>query len=412
MAMDESIETFLNKNEESINKFLSIFTICLVPFIPFVFLLKKIGFLPLVETYNLILLWIFLILFSIHYFFFGSKEIPYKLKKYVLMLTLEGVAFLVSITKGMNVYLCYGSVVLITCLYFNVVFTGIITAISYVLMVVSYIIRNGQLIPGFYIGEPNVFSTSMIIGSSMEFCAYATMCLYLSKIVRTILVSIYNNRKSIKESQDSMVEGFANLIEAKDENTGGHIKRTSEYVRLICNKLMENDLYTSAINPQTTEVLVRAAPFHDIGKIAIPEEILNKPDKLTKEEFEEIKKHPTIGAELISQKLSIMDDEELIKVARQMALCHHEYMDGSGYPNGLKGDEIPISARIMAVADILDALLSKRSYKTAYSVAKSMDIIKSMAGKLLDPIVIFVLLDAEKEINIIVGGGSVNYDKK
>lgn len=400
--MDETIEEFLNRNEESVNKFLSIFTICLVPFIPFVILLKKIGFLPLLETYNLILLWIFLVFFSIHYFFFSSREITPKLRKYVLMLTLEGVAFFVSITKGMNVYLCYGSVVLITCLYFNVKFTGIISGLSYILMVVSYIIRNNNLIPGFYIGDPKVFSTSMIIGSSMEYCAYATMCLYLSKNVRNILISIYNNRKSIKESQNSMIEGFANLIEAKDSNTGGHIKRTSEYVKLICNKLIENDLYTSSITPQTADLLVRAAPFHDIGKIEIPEEILNKAGKLTEEEFEIIKKHPNIGAEFITQKLSMMGDEDLIKTARQMALCHHEYMDGSGYPNGLKGDEIPVAARIMAVADILDALLSKRSYKTAYSISKSIEMIKSMAGKLLDPIVIYVLLDAEDEINKIL----------
>lgn len=400
--MDETIEEFLNRNEETINKFLSIFTICLVPFIPLVFLLKKIGFLPLVETYNLVILWIFLIFFSIHYFFFSSREITPKLRKYVLMLVLEGVAFLVSITKGMNVYLCYGSVVLITCLYFNVKFTGIISGLSYILMVVSYIIRNDNLLPGFYIGEPKVFSTSMIIGSSMEYCAYATMCLYLSKNVRNILISIYNNRKSIRESQNSMIEGFANLIEAKDSNTGGHIKRTSEYVRLICNGLMKNDLYPSTITPQTTEILVRAAPFHDIGKIAIPEELLNKTGKLTEEEFEIIKKHPTIGAEFITQKLSMMGDDELLKTARQMALCHHEYIDGSGYPNGLKGEEIPVAARIMAVADILDALLSKRSYKTAYSINKSMQIIKGMAGKLLDPIVIYVLLEAEDEINKIL----------
>lgn len=409
--MDESIDAFLKHNENLVNKNLSYFIFALIPFIPILILLNYFGFFPGLNIGFLLFTWLILTAFSVHYFFFGKREIPFSARKYVLIGMLAFIAFLVSMTKGLNIYLCFCSVVLVSCMYFNLYFTGTIAAMTYVLLVLSFILRQKNLLEGYYIGTENQWTISCIIGSSIEYFCYVTLCMFFSKIIREIVISIYEHKAVITETQNSMVEGFANMIEAKDSNTGGHIRRTSEYVKLICKKLMEKGLYPDQVNQKTTKTMVRAAPFHDLGKISVPEEILNKPGKLSTEEFDIIKMHPTEGADFIMNKFGVLDDEELINTSYDMALYHHEHVDGSGYPKGLKGEEIPVCSRIMAVADILDALLSKRSYKNSYSVSKSLEIMKGMAGKTLDPVVVYVLLSAEKEIKIISEGGVINYDK-
>lgn len=409
--MDESIEAFLKRNESRVNKYLSYFIFALIPFIPILILLNRVGLFPQLNVGFLLFSWLLLTAFSIHYFFFGKREIMESARKYVLLCFLLVIVFLISITKGINVYLCFCSLVLISCMYFNLYFTGSVALITYVALVVSIILREKNLLEGYYIGPKENWTISCIIGSSMEYFCYVTLCMFFTKIIREILISIYNHKKVIVDTQDSMIEGFANMIEAKDSNTGGHIRRTSQYVKLISMKLMEKGLYPDQVNPRTIEIMVRSAPFHDLGKISIPEEILNKPDRLSPEEFEIIKSHPTEGAEFIMNKFGVLDDEELINTARDMALYHHEHVDGSGYPKGLKGEEIPVCSRIMAVADILDALLSKRSYKVSYSVGKSLEIMKGMAGKTLDPVVVYALLAVEKEIKIISEGGVIDYGK-
>ena len=157
--------------------------------------------------------------------------------------------------------------------------------------------------------------------------------------------------------------------------------------------------------------MVSAAPFHDLGKICIPDSILNKEGALTKEEFSIIQRHPRDGAEFIEKKMRPIGDPELIEIARDMSLCHHEHMDGTGYPNRLIGDEIPICARIMTIADILDALLSVRSYKKAYSIPESFSIIKNMAGSALDPVIVDTLLECDTEVRVIRDGGVLTDDE-
>ena len=406
--MDESIEEFLKSNERHVNKILSISIFLLIPLIPIIILASYIGFLPTLDISYILLAWLLLTAFCVHYYFFGSKEIPDNHKKYVLLGALEVIAFLISITKGLNVYFCYCFVVVISCIYFDLNFSGIVAAVSYVFMVISFILRTDRLVEGFYIDTPQNWITNTIIGSSMEFFALVTVCMYLSQTTRKILRSLYKHKKNIYNTQNSLISGFANMIEAKDSNTGGHIKRTSEYVRIICEKLMEKGLYSDFVDAHTAELMYRAAPFHDLGKISIPEYILNKPGKLSQEEFELIRNHPTDGADFIITRLGTIEDEDFIQTARDMALCHHEHVDGTGYPKALRGDEIPVSARIMA--DVLDALLSNRSYKKPYTVTESLEIIKGMAGKTLDPVIVFALVSAEDEIKYILEGGGIHYE--
>lgn len=197
-------------------------------------------------------------------------------------------------------------------------------------------------------------------------------------------LAIRNER--IKEMQESVIIGIANLIESRDSSTGTHVKNTSNYVNMLVHAAKDAGVYPETINDGFAELMVNVAPLHDIGKIAVPDYILQKPGKLTDEEFEIIKRHTVEGGKMIHQVIENTADEEYIRIAYEVATYHHEKWDGKGYPDGLKGDEIPISARIMAIADVYDALTMERVYKKAFPVEKALSIIEEDAGTHFDPV--------------------------
>ena len=180
---------------------------------------------------------------------------------------------------------------------------------------------------------------------------------------------------------DQFVMGMATMVEGRDNSTGGHIRRTSTGVKMLVEE-MQKDVQLS---DSFCEKIIKAAPMHDLGKIAIDDSILRKPGRFTPEEFEVMKTHSAEGARIVSDILKDTDDEEFRKIAVNVAHYHHERVDGSGYPDGLKGDEIPLEARIMAIADVYDALVSKRVYKESYSFEKADRIIIEGMGTQFDP---------------------------
>ncbi len=198
--------------------------------------------------------------------------------------------------------------------------------------------------------------------------------------------------KEIKHIQRSVIASFANMIEARDGVTGLHIKNTSAYVEMIVSEIKKLPKYKDVLSEEDSRIMVDAAPLHDIGKIAVLDSILNKPGKLTSEEFEIIKTHAAAGARIIDETLTEVERDEYLSVARDMAHFHHERWDGTGYPSGLKGEEIPLCARIMAIADVYDALRSKRSYKEAFSIEKSMQIMRESSGTHFDPELLEIFL--------------------
>lgn len=200
------------------------------------------------------------------------------------------------------------------------------------------------------------------------------------KIVNRQLMDSYENNQRIMDMQYKTIVGMANLIESRDGETGEHVKRTSAYAEMIAEELSQEVPYKEIINSVYMENLWKAAPLHDIGKIKISDTILQKPGKLTDEEFERMKMHASEGGKII-------DDREYLDMAHQVARYHHERWDGSGYPDGLRGEEIPLCARIMAVADVFDALVSKRCYKKAMTVEKAYSIIQESSGSHFDPVV-------------------------
>ncbi|MDO5140465.1 MAG: HD domain-containing protein [Eubacteriales bacterium] len=188
----------------------------------------------------------------------------------------------------------------------------------------------------------------------------------------------------IEQLREDIIIGMASIVENRDSNTGGHIRRTSDIVRVFAEHLMENGSLPE-LTEHAVDCIIRSAPLHDFGKIAIPDAILNKPGKYTPEEFEEMKKHPVQGAAIVDRILQNCEDTQLKSIACNIAHYHHEKWDGSGYPDGLKGEEIPVEARIMALADVFDALVSKRVYKEQFSFEKAFSIIRESSGSHFDP---------------------------
>lgn len=199
----------------------------------------------------------------------------------------------------------------------------------------------------------------------------------------------------INLTRDVAILGLATLAETRDNETGAHIIRTQYYVRVLAEHLSQADPARYPLDKETIELLFKSAPLHDVGKVGIPDAILLKPGKLTDEEFAIMKRHASIGAEALANAESQLGSNSFLRLAREIALTHHEKWDGSGYPNGLKGEAIPISGRLMALADVYDALISKRVYKPAFSHEQAREIILKGRGSHFDPAVVDGFLACE-----------------
>ncbi len=186
----------------------------------------------------------------------------------------------------------------------------------------------------------------------------------------------------IQEIQDKMVLGLAEMVEGRDLSTGGHIKRTSEGIRILMEEMLSDP--ECSVDKKFARFMIKAAPMHDLGKIAVDDKILRKPGRFEPEEFEQMKIHAARGAEIVHKVLDGVEDPEFAALAENVAHYHHERVDGSGYPDHLKGDEIPFEARIMAIADVYDALVSKRCYKDSMSFEQAFDIIEEGMGTQFD----------------------------
>lgn len=194
--------------------------------------------------------------------------------------------------------------------------------------------------------------------------------------------------------QNSVIEHLADIIESRDLETGEHIKRTKNYVAILVNKMKTMDQYKTYLTPKTCENIIAAAPLHDIGKIGVSDLILCKPGKLTPEEFEKMKTHTTKGGEIIQNILKDLGDQDFLDIAYQVATAHHEKWDGAGYPLHLKEEDIPLPGRIMAIADVFDALVAERVYKKPIPIDEAIEIIKEESGTHFDP----KLVDIFKEV--------------
>lgn len=207
---------------------------------------------------------------------------------------------------------------------------------------------------------------------------------------------------NVLKMQDGLIVLIADMVENRDSDTGNHIQKTASYVHIILDGLKRKEYYAEQLTPQFMEYVVKSAPLHDTGKIKIPDKILNKPGKFTSEEFEIMRTHAALGKDILDKAIKTVEGESYLSEARNMAAYHHERWDGKGYPEGLKGEEIPLSARIMAVADVFDALTSKRVYKPAFSMEVALEIIREGQGTQFDPKCVEVFLEAIPDIEAVL----------
>ena len=282
------------------------------------------------------------------------------------------------------------------------------SATSCYLIVILYFILT---VATFYRHWKNIEKRKLVtifVYLSVSMCVLVVQGLFpqilITSIVPVIFVlGIYLNHeepavKKITEFNKHTIVDFATLVENRDNNTGGHIKRTTAYVKILVDELRAKKLFNELLTKDFSNNLEMTAPLHDIGKIATPDAILQKPGKLTDEEYAEMKKHSENGAKIIKETFGKHGDEDFIEMAYQVALFHHEKWNGNGYPKGLKEHEIPLCARIMAIADVFDAISQKRCYRDAMPLDTCFEIIEKGKGVDFDPLLVDVFLEIRPKV--------------
>jgi len=205
----------------------------------------------------------------------------------------------------------------------------------------------------------------------------------------------------IRQLQNGIVNVLADVVEERDKRTGGHNDRTAMYVRILLKAMEERGVYANEIHGWDMEMIVSSARLHDVGKVHVLDMVLNKPGKLDSNEYEEMKLHTTEGARIIDRMITQTGEEEFLHNAKLFSEYHHEHWDGSGYPHRLAGTEIPLQGRIMAIADVYDALVSSRSYKEPLTDKEAVNIIAMNAGKQFDPKIVEVFLEVKDKLKAV-----------
>lgn len=286
-------------------------------------------------------------------------------------------------SMGFSVYVCYGTIIF----YYGMILFLVITRHRFlpkekVMGTLSFILIAG-LILAVQIRFPEVLLTSI----------------FPTVLLLGIYIDFENPfiRKQTVHNEE-MLDGFATMVENRDYNTGGHIKRTRAYVNLLLEKMRDDRYYRNILNKDYMLNVIYAAPLHDIGKIATPDSILQKSGKLTAAEYEIMKQHAATGGDIILQTFYNLDDADFRQIAYEVARFHHEKFNGKGYPDGLAGEQIPLHARIMAIADVFDAVSQKRCYRDAMPLEESFSIIEKGSGSDFDPRLVKIFLAAKEEV--------------
>lgn len=281
-------------------------------------------------------------------------------------------------------------------------YTCFIMASFYILLTLVLVLRRWNYIQSHK--RFNMVSCLVVLIGVTGYQMFFSDALISGIAAMMVILGAYMNQedpamKELLRYHEEMVMGFATLIENRDESTGGHVKRTTQYVKLLAEELRRRGYYREVLTKDYMRSLLMAAPMHDIGKIAVPDAVLQKPGKLTAEEFEQMKLHAVKGGEIIRQTFSRMDDRQYLETAYNIAMYHHEKWNGKGYPAGLKRKEIPLCARIMAIADVFDAVSQNRCYRKAMPLEQCFDIISEGSGQDFDPVLAEVFLDIRDQVN-------------
>ncbi|MCI5996161.1 MAG: HD-GYP domain-containing protein [Blautia sp.] len=286
-------------------------------------------------------------------------------------------------SMGISVYTCYVMVAI------------------YILLIFVHVFRRWNAIESH--NKVNMLTCLVVVTVVTGYQMMVPDSLISSIGTTFLLLGAYVNQenpamKELTRYHGEMVMGFSTLIESRDSSTGGHVKRTTRYVKLLAEELRKRGYYEEILTKDYMINLLKAAPMHDVGKIAVSDTILQKLGKLTPEEFEQMKLHTQKGGEIIQESFSRMGNEEFLEMACQITRYHHEKWNGTGYPEGLKQKEIPLCARIMAIADVFDAVSADRCYRAALPLDTCFKIIQDGSGQDFDPVLAEVFLDLRGEV--------------
>ncbi|MCP4153907.1 MAG: response regulator [bacterium] len=237
--------------------------------------------------------------------------------------------------------------------------------------------------------------------NSAELLARVRTQLELKRYRDNLEELVKERTRELNKTQDITIRCLASLAETRDNETGGHIRRTQRYVKILAENLKEYPGYSNTLNEETIQLLYKSAPLHDIGKVGVPDHILLKVGRLTADEFEVMKRHTQLGMETLLDAEKELGENSFLRLAREIAYTHHEKWDGTGYPQGLKEEDIPVTGRIMALADVYDALVSKRIYKGPYPHSKAVEIIREDRGKQFAPDVVDAFVQSQLEFKEI-----------
>lgn len=244
-------------------------------------------------------------------------------------------------------------------------------------------------------------NTNHIYGTIQDITEMKKIEEVLEKYNKDLELLVEKKVQEISSSQMATIFALIKLSESRDDDTGAHIERTASFCQLLARKAKDFSVYDDLISDTFIETIYKASPLHDIGKVGIPDSILLKPGKLTDEEFEIMKTHVKLGYDTLSKVGQQYDRNEFLKMGMDIALFHHEKWNGSGYLNGVRENDIPLAARIMALSDVYDALRSKRVYKEAFSHEKSMEIISEGKGVHFDPLLVDIFLENNEEFRTL-----------
>lgn len=390
---------FYSDNEKLLNRLVSKILLWATLSAPLLMLGKFLNIFSRLDYKSLLLIYGYMMIVALTFKILCYLK-PYSTAlKYIVLILTEILVFLISINKGFSPFISYILVPLISCLYFNKKFSLHISIISYITMLLSILIRainRGSVAE--YQGSQIEWGIGYGIGLTIEFGLNMIVLYYISSQNYTLINENIKIIAKIQTLQTTLTTSYAALITEKDEHIKSHLTNTTKYLTIITQKLRKNRTLSDSLNESYINNLISACPLHDIGIIAINDKLLNKKEPLSQEEFCIYKTHTIEGEKIIRENMSTIENREFLKLAREMALYHHENWNGTGYPLGKAGKDIPLSARILAVANFLDNILSDKPYREGYSVDKAFDIIASLSGIDFDPQIVTVLLQERKQI--------------
>ncbi len=399
---------FFEDNIKKVNRMIEkiIFLTCIVPIIFIVFSL--IGIWGIDYKYSVFVL-SFTFLASIVSFLLNRHPKTQVISMYVSMFLLTLFVFILGSSSLIIVRISFALVPFLTCLYFNKRFTFTFAFINMFMLIISCYIRSFGVLDELKLSLATYNRTSWFISST---ASIILECLFLVIIVYFVVnkthdilqefITLSSEKDSInddlkqvnlklKQSQTDIVEFIPAILKSHDFFAGQHVVRSKKYVGIIAREMQKMGFYPTELTDKNIKLYETASLLHDIGKIHIPENILNKPGKFTEQEYELMKLHTTEGLNLL-QLLPVIENGELNSIAENMAYYHHEKWNGHGYPTRRSGYDIPLCARIMAAADLLDAVVSQRLYKNPITFDAAMDIFLEEDGKSFDPLVVKAVL--------------------